>query len=159
MPRIEVPGTDHWFDLEPVEFLTVDHQDSYLELIDELREKVRAALPPAPPPANPAVAEPEPVVRLGRAEIRQLQDLLLSWIFTGSSYALQVPWTPENRRQIPLSHWNVLRDALEPFYGPINGEGPKAPETGDGSATTSGESTPNPLQAPPAASSATPAGS
>ena len=158
MPRIEVPGTDHWFDLQPVEFLTVDHQDPYLDLIDELREKKRAALPPAPP-VNPAVAAPEPEVRLGRAEIRQLQDLLLSWIVTGTSYGLPLPWEPGNRRQIPLTHWNVLRESLESYYGPIQGAGPKAPETGDGSATTSGESTPSPLPEPPAASSAMPAGS
>jgi hypothetical protein len=160
--RVPVPGTEHWFDLEPVDFLTIDHQDTYQELLEDLREKARAEAPPPPPSANPAVAAPEPAVKLGRARLRQLQDLVLTWVLVATSHeGVVIPWEPANREpsRLPLTHWNVLNQALEDYYGPLLGQGPKASTTGTGSAGTSGESTGNLPPEPPAEPSGTPGGS
>lgn len=159
MTRHNVPGGGH-FDLRPIPDLNSDHQDEYLALSMDIREKKRREQA-AQVPVNPAVmpdpnagAEEAPV-RLTPQDTRPVRDLLLSWILADSSYGVPVNWP------LPLPAANVLRNALSPYYDALNGDNPKEeeqPEAG-GSATTSPAGSASPLPAPVPASSGTPAGS
>ena len=143
--RLELPD-GNWFDLLDVGMLTATHQDDYWDLQDELREKRRAELPPpGPDPANPAQMLPEPVVRLKRADIRQVQDLVASWVVRGTSFEGVLPWGPDSRAAMPLSALNALRAELEKdgqHYDALNGVAPKAPASTppSGTAGSSGSS-------------------
>ena len=120
MKRVEVPGGG-WFDLKELSELTSDHQEAYLDLADELREKKRAELA-ALPPLNPAVmADPadETPVRLTRKDRGPVRDLVESWVLTDSSFGMPLP------KPLPLVAANVLREALDGYYGALNGEVPK----------------------------------
>ena len=150
--RLDLPD-GNWFDLLDVGMLTATHQDDYWDLQDELREKRRAELPPpGPDPANPAQMLPEPVVRLKRADIRQIQDLVASWVVQGSSFEGVLPWGPDSRAAMPLAAWNALRSAMEAddgIFDALNGTAPKAasaaPSGTGGSSGSSEAGTGNPL--------------
>ena len=166
--RLDLPDGSGWFDLLDVERLNATHQDDYWDLQDELREKRRAELPPAgPDPANPAQMLPEPVVRLKRADIKQVQDLVASWVVQGTSFEGVLPWGPASRTAVPLPAWNALRAAMEKdgnHFDALNGTAPVAPKapasatpTGSGgSADSSADTTPSPLPEPAGEPSATP---
>lgn len=160
--HLPMPDGSGWFDLLDVGQLNAGHQDDYQDLGDELREKKRASLPPPEPdPANPAVmTEPsEQAARLTRKEVRPIYDLVLSWIVTGTSYGVTLPWGEQSRAQVPLPAWNMLRQAVDDYYlDALNGIAPK-PETGPTSSTTSPEPAPVPLPGPAPEPSGTPAGS
>jgi len=121
MKRVEVPDGGGWFDLRDLKDLTSDHQEEYLDLADELREKKRAAQA-ALPPANPAVM-PDPLdeapVRLTRKDTTPIRELVEGWMVSDSSFGLPLP------RPLPLLASNVLRDALEPVFEALNGTVPK----------------------------------
>lgn len=127
--RLTVPGGSGWFDLLDVAGLNATHQDEYWDLQDELRERRRAELPPAgPDPANPAQMLPEPVVRLKRADIKQIQDLVATWVVQGTSFEGVLPWGPASRTAMPLPAWNALRAELEKdgnHFDALNGVAPK----------------------------------
>src|SRR5579859_2263573 len=165
--RLTLPDGSGWFDLLHVEHLNATHQDEYWDLRDELIEKRRAELPaPGPDPANPAQTLPAPAVRLRRADIRQLEDLVASWVVQDTSFAGVLPWGPASRAAMPLPAWNALRSELEKdggHFDAVNGVAPKAPTspapTGTtGSADTSAAGTPSPLPEPAGEPSGTPQG-
>lgn len=138
--RIDLPGG--WADLLEISALNADHQDEYVDLGQEIREKKEAALAatePAPLPDNPAVmADPadKPAIRLTRKDVRPIQDLVAGWVVKDISYPGVLPWNSASRALMPLPDWNVLRDALEPYFGALNGESGPKEATGDGSAAT-----------------------
>ncbi len=121
MKRVEVPDDGGWFDFRDIKELTSDHQEEYLDLADELREKKRAALA-ALPPVNPAVM-PDPdddtPVRLTRKDTAPIRELVERWVVADSSFGVPVP------RPLPLHAANVLRDELEPYLEALNGIVPK----------------------------------
>ena len=121
MKRVEVPSDGGWFELRDIKELTSDHQEEYLDLADELREKKRAALA-ALPPVNPAVM-PDPdddtPVRLTRKDTAPIRELVERWVVADSSFGVPVP------RPLPLPAANVLRDELEPYLEALNGIVPK----------------------------------
>jgi hypothetical protein len=136
-----------WIDLLPVKGLNRDHRDEYIEKsvkIREAKEKALAAAAPAVPeevPENPAyMPDPadKPAVTLTRLDVRPLQDMLLGWIVRGSSFDGVAPWVASSAPLLPLPSWNILEDALDPYYDALNGVVPKAPTTtsSDTSATT-----------------------
>jgi hypothetical protein len=155
MTRHPVPGGG-WFDIGDVSGLNEDHQNQYLDLGDKLREDKRKVLAAAAFAANPAVL-PDPdaeiTVELDRAEQQPIRDLVLSWVLADSSYGNPLP------HPLPLVAANVLRRAMSPIYGALNGIVPK--ESPD-SASTSTSTSADPAAAPPApqdpAPSATPPG-
>ena len=120
MKRVDVPGGG-WFDLRDIAELTSDHQEQYLDLADELRERKREALA-ALPPVNPAVM-PDPAdetpVRLTRKDLGPVRDMVEGWVVTDSSYGMPLP------KPLPLVAANVLREALDGHYGALNGDVPK----------------------------------
>ena len=120
MKRVDVPGGG-WFDLRDIAELTSAHQEDYLDKADELREAKREALA-ALPPANPAVM-PDPAdetpVRLTRKDLGPVRDLVESWVLADSSFGMPLP------KPLPLVAANVLREALDGYYGALNGEVPK----------------------------------
>lgn len=111
--RITVPGGSGWFDLAEPSALTVDQQDEFLDLRDELIEVRRAELPPpGPDPANPAVMAPAPEVRFKRADLTRLQGVVAAFSVTGTSYEGVLPWHDGSRQAMGLPAWNALRAAL-----------------------------------------------
>jgi hypothetical protein len=158
MTRHPVPGTGHWFDFRPVDVLTSDHQDQYLDLGDELRERKREAEREALITAHPGMI-PAPdqqiEVSLNRKEVLPLRDLVLSWIMADSSFGATLP------SPLPLAVANVLRVALAPVYSALNGVVPADPTPEAPSSTsesTSGGTAAAPPPAQPQEPSATPAG-
>ena len=120
MKRVDVPGGG-WFDLRDIAELTSDHQEQYLDLADELREQKRerlAALPPVNPAVMPDPADETPV-RLTRKDLGPVRDLVESWVLADSSFGMPLP------KPLPLVAANVLREALDGYYGALNGEVPK----------------------------------
>lgn len=112
--RLDLPDDSGWFDLLDVAGLNAGHQDDYWDLQDELRERRRAELPPAgPDPKNPAMMLPEPAVRLKRADIARVHDLVASWVVTATSFPGVLPWGPGSRAAMPLPAWNALRSEME----------------------------------------------
>jgi hypothetical protein len=130
MKRVDVPGGG-WFDLRDMSELTSDHQEAYLDLADELRERKREALA-ALPPVNPAVM-PDPAddtpVRLTRKDTAPIREMVTGWMVADSSYGMPLP------KPLPLLASNVLRDALEPVFGALNGD--VTPNGSPASASTS----------------------
>ena len=140
MKRVEVPGGG-WFDLKELSDLTSDHQETYLDKADEIREAKRAMLA-ALPPENPAVM-PDPAdetpVRLTRKDTGPIRNLVEGWMVTDSSFGMPLP------KPLPLIAANVLRDALEPAISALNGDVPKESPV---SASTSGTISPDPVPVP-----------
>ena len=112
--RITVPGSDgQWFDLADPSALTVDQQDEFLDLRDELIEKRRAELPPpGPDPANTAVMLPAPEVRFRRSDLARLHGMVAAFSVTGTSFEGVLPWHDGSRNAMGLPPWNVLRAEL-----------------------------------------------
>ena len=137
MKRHLVPGTEHWFDFRDLSELTSDHQDEYLDLGDELRDRKREAAIAALIAANPGLI-PDPdqeiPVTLDRKETRPIRDLVLTWVLADSSFGVPLP------SPLPLLAANVLRKVLEPFFVALNGNVPK-PTTDDSAASTTSSST------------------
>jgi hypothetical protein len=165
MARLNLLDGSGWFDLMEAGGLNADHQDEYWDMQEDVREKKRALLPPpGPDPANPAVMAPEPVIKMTRKDVKPIQDLVAGWVVQGTSFAGVLPWDAGSRTRMPLAAWNALREAFDPFYDILNGEGPKetpAPDetTSATSSTTSPDAAPAPQQEQPSASSEPPAGS
>ena len=117
MKRVDVPGGG-WFDLRDIGDLTSDHQEQYLDLADELRERKREALA-ALPPVNPAVM-PDPAddtpVRLTRKDTGPIRELVEGWVVADSSFGMPLP------KPLPLMAANVLRAELDGYYGALNGD-------------------------------------
>ena len=130
MKRVDVPGGG-WFDLRDIAELTSDHQEQYLDLADELRERKREALA-ALPPVNPAVM-PDPAdetpVRLTRKDLGPVRDMVEGWVVTDSSYGMPLP------KPLPLMAANVLRAELDGYFGALNGD--VTPNGSPASASTS----------------------
>lgn len=143
MTRYDVPGGG-WFDLRRAADLTEDHQNQYLDLLDELRDVKRQALAAAAAAANPAVM-PDPAddaeVTLSRAEEAPVRDLVHGWVLEGSSFGLPLP------HPLPLVAANVLRQGIRPVFVALNGGIPKESQDGD---STSTPTSPEPAAAPPA---------
>ena len=124
MPRHAVPGTDHWFDFRDLSELNEDHQNRYLDLGDQLREKKREAEREALIAAHPGmIPDPDQVipVTLTREETLPIRDLVLSWIMADSSFGSALPYP------LPLAATNVLRLAMAPVYSALNGVVPADP--------------------------------
>jgi hypothetical protein len=122
MTRVSVPGDGDWFELRDISVLSETHQFEYLDLADKLRQDKREALA-AVPPENPAMMMPGPVedipVRLTRNDLAPINALVESWMVEDSSFGVPVP------HPLPLMAGNVLRKALDPIYGALNGDTPK----------------------------------
>jgi hypothetical protein len=133
MTRHPVPGTDHWFDFRDLSSLTSEHQDQYLDLGDELRERKREAERERLIAEHPGMI-PDPdqeiPVRLGRKGVAPIRDLVLSWVLEGSSFGVPLP------SPLPLVASNVLTKALEPYYSALNGEVPEDPTPAAGASTS-----------------------
>ena len=117
MRRVDVPGGG-WFDLRDIGDLTADHQEEYLDLADELRERKRETLA-ALPPVNPAVMpdpDDETPVRLTRKDTAPIRALVEGWVVADSSFGMPLP------KPLPLVASNVLRAELEPVFGALNGD-------------------------------------
>ena len=130
MTRVDVPGGG-WFELKDINELTSDHQEMYLDLADELREQKRerlAALPPLNPAVMPDPADDTPV-RLTRKDTAPIREMVTGWMVADSSYGMPLP------KPLPLLASNVLRDALEPVFGALNGD--VTPNGSPASASTS----------------------
>ena len=130
MTRVDVPGGG-WFELKDINELTSDHQEMYLDLADELREQKRerlAALPPLNPAVMPDPADDTPV-RLTRKDTAPIRLLVEGWVVADSSFGMPLP------KPLPLLASNVLRDALEPVFGALNGD--VTPNGSPASASTS----------------------
>ena len=130
MTRVDVPGGG-WFELKDINELTSDHQEMYLDLADELREQKRerlAALPPLNPAVMPDPADDTPV-RLTRKDTTPVREMVTGWMVADSSYGMPLP------KPLPLLASNVLRDALEPVFGALNGD--VTPNGSPASASTS----------------------
>jgi hypothetical protein len=166
MTRVNVPPVDGdaggWFEIRPLGFLSPDHQDDDDDLVDALRDRKRAALPPpGPDPLNPVVMAEEPVITLGRKDLAPRFGLLLGLVLEGSSYGIDtarlaaaVAMAPgdarvdalgtaftEERRKLPLHAWNTLRQKLEPYFGALNGQGPKGTQPPDGTTSPTSPAT------------------
>lgn len=130
MTRVNVPPSEGhpggWFDLRPMSVLGPDEQDEYLDLVEEIRDKKRQAMP-AVDPKNPAVlaAAPDRPIRITRPELFPVWGLVLGWVVENSSWGPLTPWTPEKRRELGITGWNKLKIAVDPYFGVLNGEGPK----------------------------------
>ena len=148
MARVIVPPTPGdpeggWFDLIDLGKLNSDHQDEYLDLADELRETKRRAHGAAAPGESGGDAGPggsRPRCRLTRKELGPVRDLVERWVVTDSSYGIPLP------KPLPLSAVNVLREALDGYFGALNGDSPKGnPASASSSGATSPEAAPAPL--------------
>lgn len=129
-----------WFDLNGLSSLTSEHQETYLDLGDELRENKRAVLA-ALPPVNPAIMpdpDDETPVRLTRKDTGPIRDLVEGWMVAGSSFGVPLP------KPLPLVAANVLREALEPVFAALNGEvpDPKPPVLTSGGSSTDAAAVP-----------------
>lgn len=130
MTRVNVPPSEGhpggWFDLRPASVLGPDEQDEYLDLIEEIREKKRQAAP-AVDPANPAVlaARPDEVIKLTRKDLFPVWGYVIGLVVSDSSWGPLAPWTLEKRRELGLPGWNVLKTVIDPYWGLLNGNGPK----------------------------------
>jgi len=148
MTRYEVPGGG-WFDLKGPGDLTEDHQNQFLDLVDELKNRKRQALATVFATANPGMvpgAADETPVELTLAEERPLRDLVLSWTLEGSSYGVPLPYP------LPLLASNVLRLRLGPTYRALHGLIPKESLDSDSPSTPT-----SPAPAPPALPESAPA--
>ena len=116
MHDVTVPGEGAeggWFDLIPVSRLTVDQQDEYWDLRNEMAEARRRELPPpGPDPRNPAVMLPVPEARLRQSDVTRLQGLIAGWSVTATSFAGVLPWHDGSRNAMGLVAWNHLRAVL-----------------------------------------------
>lgn len=140
--RADIPGTSHWVDLRGPDELTIGDIDAYNKpLIDAIEA------------ADQAGKDRESVpITLPMVFARR--DALLGELITGWSFQdAPLPYTLASRKKIPIAALPVFRDLADPYIEVINGlEGPKAsPEAptadGDGSVTTSPDTSEN---APPA---------
>jgi len=143
MARVNVPASGPnpagWFDLKDPSVLTPDHQDEYFDLGDRLREEKRAKRAAEQFAANPAVQpDPDGPVRLSRTELFPIYSLVLSWVHEGNSFGAEMPLTREGRNALGLAAWNAVKEALDPCFDVLNGNGPKETPPPDG--TTSGTS-------------------
>lgn len=132
MTRVNVPGDGGWFELRDIKELTSDHQEQYLDLADELREAKRQRQAELESQLNPAVM-PDPAddtpVRLTRKDTAPIREMVTGWMVADSSYGMPLP------KPLPLLASNVLRDALEPVFGALNGD--VTPNGSPASASTS----------------------
>jgi len=132
MTRHNVPGDGGWFELRDIRELNEDHQIEYLDLADKLRQDKRDATA-ARPPENPAVMPvpgDEAPVRLTRAELAPVRELVEGWVVADSSFGIPLP------HPLPLVAGNVFREAIDFYYGALNGETPKENPGSDSTSTS-----------------------
>jgi hypothetical protein len=166
--RTDIPGTEHWIEHRGPEELKVGDVDAYNAPIEEVSvARANAAdsedgdgmevsadgLTMTPKPRTPA-----PGTELTVDHIRRRRDDLLSSVITGWSFeGFPLPYSAASRAQLPAvaiagltKVYDTLSDAIQGIGSPkettsptSETEPPTAPS--DGSATTSGDTSPSPL--------------